>query len=119
MDRKDLLLKLCDNLAKAIDYLYDDENDINQAFVGEVLAVYGSLFINLGWVLTWGSDELKNNAFKIIEDAFKKKHLLRCRLEEYLRFKISNLVDEALNSPEEQKEEKTQKTQTDPDELPF
>jgi len=113
MDRKELLLKLCQKLEKAINYLYDDENP---AFAGEVLSTYGSLFANLGWLLVWGSDELQYRAFQIIEDAFNKKHLLKCRLEEYLRFKIANLVNEALNSPEE---EKTQKTQTDPDELPF
>jgi len=121
MDRKELLLRLCQKLAKAIDAFYSEEDVGMRAFLGEILATYGSVFSNIGWTLTWASEELQDKVFEIIEDAFKRHddHRLKCRLEEWLRFKISDVVAEALRSEEEQKE--TRKTQPEPEsqELPF
>jgi len=97
MDRKELLLKLCDELKRAIEIFYSEDDTGLRAFIGEVLGRYGSIFSNIGWVLIWESKEIQAKMFEIIEDAFRKQedHRLKCRLEEWLRWKISEVVDEA------------------------
>jgi len=117
MDRKELLLRLCERIAKAIDVFYE-EDDWSKAVLGEVLATYGRVLADIGWILTWANEEAQNRVFEIIEDAFKRRHLLKCRLEEWLRIKISDVVDEVLRDEEEQK--KTRQTQeAESEELPF
>jgi hypothetical protein len=94
MDRKELLLKLCEELTKTVEIFYSEDTGL-RAFIGEVLGRYGSIFSNIGYVLIWESKEIQDKVFEIIEDAFKKheEHKL-CRLEEWLRWKISEVVDE-------------------------
>jgi hypothetical protein len=117
MDRKELLLKLCQKLYDEVDYLYGEDAGL-KAFLGEVLGRYGSVLSNIGWVLTWASEEVQDKVFEVIEEAFRlhEQHRLKCRLEEWLRWKISEVVDEALHS-EEEKEYQPPKPETD--ELPF
>jgi hypothetical protein len=117
MDRKELLLKLCQKLYDAVDYLYGEDAGL-KAHLGEVLGRYGSVLSDIGWVITWTSEEVQEEVFKIIEEAFKlhEQHRLKCSLEEWLRWKISDVVDEALHS-EEEKEYQPPKPETD--ELPF
>jgi hypothetical protein len=117
MDRKGLLLKLCERIAWVIDVHYY-EDDWSKAVLGEVLATYGRVLADIGWLLTWANEEAQNKVFEIIEDAFKREHLLKCRLEEWLRIKIKDVVNEVLWDEEEQKETKqTQKAESE--ELPF
>jgi hypothetical protein len=116
MDRKELLLKLCEELTKAVDCFYHEEDAGLKAFLGEVLGRYGSLFSSLGWAITWANEEVQDKVFEVIEDAFKRKHLLKCRLEEWLSWKVGEIVEEALHS-EEEKEYQPPKPETD--ELPF
>jgi hypothetical protein len=114
MDRKELLLKLVKELEENIKYLYDEEAPALKAHLGEILSQYGSLFSNIGWALIWANEETQNRVFEIIEDALRRKHRLKCRLEEWLSWKISEIVNEALN------EEKTKQTKTEEiKELPF
>jgi len=117
MDRKAILLKLCEELTKAVEYFYHEDDAGLKAFVGEVLGRYGSLFSSLGWAITWANEEVQDEVFKVIEDAFRRKHLLKCRLEEWLSWKVGEIVEEALTDKGEEKE--TQQTQTPTDELPF
>ena len=117
MDRKALLLKLCEELTKAVEYFYHEEDTGLKAFVGEVLGRYASLLADVGWVITWTSEDVQDKVFKVIEDAFKRKHLLKCRLEEWLSWKVGEVVETALEDKEEEKE--NQQTQTPTDELPF
>jgi predicted house-cleaning noncanonical NTP pyrophosphatase (MazG superfamily) len=116
MDRKELLLKLCEEIAKAVEYLYGEEA-WSKAHLGEVLGRYGSLLSNIGWAITWADEEVQDKVFEVIEDGFKRKHLLKCRLEEWLSWKVRDIVEEALEDKEEERE--TQQTQTETDELPF
>jgi len=97
MDRKELLLKLCDELKRAIEIFYSEDDTGLRAFIGEVLGRYSSVLSDIGWVLIWESKEIQAKMFEIIEDAFRKQedHRLKCRLEEWLRWKISEVVDEA------------------------
>jgi hypothetical protein len=112
MDRKELLLRLCEELTQAVEYFYHEDDAGLKAFVGEVLGRYASLFSSLGWVITWASEDVQDKAFRVIEDALKRKHLLKCRLEEWLSWKVGEVVESALEDREEEKETPT-------DELPF
>ncbi|MCC5994632.1 MAG: hypothetical protein LM587_03530 [Candidatus Aenigmarchaeota archaeon] len=115
MDRKELLLKLCEELTKTVECFYHEEDAGLKAFLGEVLGRYGRLFSSLGWAITWASEEVQDKVFEVIEDAFRKQHKLRCRLEEWLSWKVGEIVDETLEDKEEERE--THQIQTD--ELPF
>jgi hypothetical protein len=118
-DRKTLLLKLCEELTKEVEYFYHEEDVGLKAHLGEVLGRYASVLSYVGWVITWADEEVQEKVFKVIEDAFKKheKHRLKCRLEEWLSWKVREAVEEAFEDKEEEKE--TQQTQTPTDELPF
>jgi len=115
--RKALLLKLCKKLTEAIEYLYHEDDAGLKAYLGEVLGRYGSLLSNIGWAITWANEEVQDKVFEVIEDGFKRKHLLKCRLEEWLSWKVREVVDEALEDKGEEKE--TEQTQKPTDELPF
>jgi len=117
MDRKELLLRLCEELTKAVEYFYHEEDAGLKAHLGEVLGRYASLFSSLGWAITWADKEVQDKAFRVIEDALKRKHLLKCRLEEWLSWKIGEVVESALEDKEGEKE--AQQTQTEMEELPF
>jgi len=95
MDRKELLLKLCDELKRAIEIFYSEDDTGLRAFIGEVLGRYSSVLSDIGHALIWANKETRDKVFEIIEDALKKheEHKLKCRLEEWLRWKISEVVD--------------------------
>ncbi|MFZ8784156.1 hypothetical protein [Thermocrinis sp.] len=114
--KKEILLRLCKELTKAVEYFYHEEDAGLKAHLGEVLVRYGSLLSNIGWAITWASEDVQDKVFRIIEDALERKHLLKCRLEEWLSWKVGEAVDSALEDKEEEKETKTQ---TITDELPF
>jgi hypothetical protein len=75
------------------------------------------LFSSLGWAITWANEEVQDKVFEVIEDGFKRKHLLKCRLEEWLSWKVGEIVEEALTDKGEERE--TQQKPTETDELPF
>jgi hypothetical protein len=116
-DRKKLLLRLCRELTSAVEFLYYEDDAGLKAHFGEVLGRYGSLLGNIGWAITWADEDVQDKVFRVIEDALKRKHLLKCRLEEWLSWKVGEIVESALEDREEEKE--TQQTQTPTDELPF
>jgi hypothetical protein len=117
MERKELLLRLCEKLTKAVEYFYHEEDAGLKAHLGEVLGRYGSLLSNIGWAITWASEDVQAEVFRVLEEGFKlaEDHRLKCRLEEWLSWKVGEVVDSALEDREEEKE--TQ--QTTADELPF
>ncbi len=117
MDKKELLLKLCKELTSAVEYFYHEDDAGLKAHLGEVLGRYGSLLSNIGWVITWADEEVQDKVFKVIEDGFKRRHMLKCRLEEWLSWKVREIVDEVFEDKGEERE--TQQTQTPADELPF
>jgi len=117
MDRKQLLLKLCEELTKAVEYFYHEEDAGLKAHLGEVLGRYGSLLSNIGWALTWASEDVQEEVFKVIEDALKRKHRLKCRLEEWLSWKVGEIVEEVFEDKKEEIE--AVQTQTSTDEMPF
>jgi hypothetical protein len=117
MEKKELLLRLCKELTSAVEYFYHEEDAGLKAHLGEVLGRYGSLLANIGWAITWASEDVQDEVFRVIEDALKRKPLLKCRLEEWLSWKVREVVDEALEDKEEEKE--TQQARTPTDEIPF
>jgi hypothetical protein len=118
MDRKELLLRLCEELTKAVEYLYGEDAGL-KAHLGEVLGRYGSLLGNIGWAITWADEEVQDKVFRVIEEAFRKheEHRLKCRLEEWLSWKVGEVIESAFEDKGEEKE--TQQTQTPTDTLPF
>jgi hypothetical protein len=118
-DRRKLLLRLCRELTSAVEFLYYEDDAGLKAHFGEVLGRYGSLLANIGWAITWASEDVQDKAFRVIEEAFRKheEHRLKCRLEEWLSWKVGEVVDEAFEDKGEERE--TQQTQTPTDELPF
>jgi hypothetical protein len=123
MDKKALLLKLCEELTKTVDYLYGEDAGL-KAHLGEVLNRYASVLSNIGWAITWASEEVQNKVFEVIEDAFRRheQHRLKCRLEEWLSWKVSKIVDEVMRDREEKTGTQQAQTQTptsETDELPF
>jgi len=117
MDRRELLLKLCEELTKAVEYFYHEDDVGLKAHLGEVLVRYGNLLANIGWAITWASEEVQDKVFEVIEDGLKKRHLLKCRVEEWLSWKVREIVDEAFEDKGEEKD--AQLIQTPKDELPF
>jgi hypothetical protein len=120
-DRKELLLRLCEELTKAVEYFYHEDDAGLKAHLGEVLGRYASLLSNIGWAITWASEDVQDKVFEVIEDGFwrHEEHRLKCRLEEWLSWKVGEVVETALEDKEEEKE--TQQTQAQPTEgeLPF
>jgi hypothetical protein len=106
-------------LTKAVEYFYEEESPGLKAFVGEVLGRYASVLSDIGWAITWASDEVQDKVFEVVEEAFRlhEEHRLKCRLEEWLRWKVSEVIEEAMQ--EDKEETKTQQAQTQTDELPF
>jgi hypothetical protein len=119
MDRQELLLRLCEELTKAVEYFYHEDDAGLKAHLGEVLGRYASLLSNIGWAITWASEDVQDKVFEVIEDAFKRKHLLKCRLEEWLSWKVGEVVETALEDKEEEKETQQAQAQPTEGELPF
>jgi hypothetical protein len=116
MDRKELLLKLCQKLYDAVDYLYGDSAGL-QAELGDRLIWFGGMLSKAGWILTWGEEQDKEKMFKVIEDALKRSHLLKCSLEQWLYFKLQEIEDD-IDKRMGRKEEEPNPQQEE-DELPF
>jgi len=121
MDRKELLLKLCQKLYDTVDYLYGEDSGV-RAYLGESLMWFGSVFSKIGWILVWGEEQEREQMFKVIEDTIEKirNHKVNSSLEQWLYFKlldIENEIDKRM-FPQEEEETETQKT-SETDELPF
>jgi len=124
MDRKELLLKLCQKLYDTVDYLYGEDSGL-RAHLGESLMWFGSMFSKIGWVLTWGEEQDIEKMFQVIEDTIEKirNHKVNSSLEQWLYLKlldIENEIDKRMfpQEKEEQNQEPLQ-TQKETDELPF
>jgi hypothetical protein len=117
--KKTLLLWLCKEITKAVEYLYDEENAGLKAHLGEVLGRWASVLANVGWAITWADKEVQDKVFEVIDEAYWKHdaNRLKCSLEEWLSWKVREVVDSALEDTEGERE--TQQTQTPTDELPF
>jgi hypothetical protein len=117
-DRKKLLLRLCKELTSAVEFLYHEDDAGLKAHLGEVLGRYASVLSDIGWAITWASEEVQDKVFEVIEDAFRRheQHRLKCSLEEWLSWKVGEVVEEAMQGEEETE---TQKPTPETDELPF
>jgi len=122
MDRKELLLTICQKLYDRVDYLYGEDSGL-MAHLGESLMWFGSVFSKIGWILLWGEEQEREQMFKVIEDTFRKlkEHRLRCGLEEWLYFKLLEIEEEIDKRmfPQEEEEQTLPQTQRETDELPF
>jgi len=119
MDRKELLLRLCKEFYDVVDYLYGDGL---YAHLGERLMWFGNMLSKVGWILVWGEEQDREKMFRVIEDTFQRKHMLRCSWEEWLDFKLRDIEEEIDKRmyPEEREEPNPEpQTQTPTDELPF
>jgi hypothetical protein len=119
MDRKELLLKLCKELYDAVEYLYHEEDSGLQGHLGDRLIWFGNMLSKVGWILTWGEEEDKEKMFKMIEDAFKNSHMLKCSLEQWLYFKLQEVEDNIDRRMGRKEEETNPELQQEEDELPF
>jgi hypothetical protein len=124
MDRKELLLKLCQKLYDRMDYLYGEDSGL-MAHLGESLIWFGSMFSKIGWILLWGEEQEREQMFRVMEDAIEKirNRKVNSSLEQWLYLKlldIENEIDKRMFPQEEEKQnpEPTQ-TQKETDELPF
>jgi len=124
MDRKELLLKLCQKLYDRVDYLYGEDSGL-MAHLGESLMWFGSVFSKIGWILLWGEEQEREQMFRVIEDTIEKirNHKVNSSLEQWLYLKlldIENEIDKRMfpQEEEEQNQEPLQ-TQKETDELPF
>jgi hypothetical protein len=121
MDRKELLLRLCKEFYDVVDYLYGDSGGL-YAHLGERLMWFGSMLSKIGWILVWGEEQDREKMFKVIEDTFQRKHMLRCSWEEWLDFKLRDIEEEIDKRmyPEEREEPNPEpQAQKETDELPF
>jgi hypothetical protein len=124
MDRKELLLTICQKLYDRVDYLYGEDSGL-RAHLGESLMWFGSVLSKIGWILLWGEEQEREQMFKVIEDTIEKirNHKVNSSLEQWLYLKlldIENEIDKRMFPQEE--EEQTQElpqTQKETDELPF
>jgi hypothetical protein len=119
MDRKELLLRLCQKLYDAVDYLYHEGDSGLQGHLGDRLIWFGNMLSKVGWILTWGEEEDKEKMFKMIEDAFKNSHMLKCNLEQWLYFKLQEVEDDIDRRMGRKEEEPNPELQQEEDELPF
>jgi len=124
MDRKELLLKLCQKLYDRVDYLYGEDTG-SKAYLGESLMWFGSVFSKIGWILLWGEEQEREQMFEVIKDTIEKirNHKVNSSLEQWLYLKlldIENEIDKRMfpQEEEEQNQEPPQ-TQKETDELPF
>ena len=124
MDRKELLLTICQKLYDRVDYLYGEDSGL-MAHLGESLMWFGSVFSKIGWILLWGEEQEREQMFRVIEDTIEKirNHEVNSSLEQWLYFKlldIENEIDKRMfpQEEEEQNQEPLQ-TQKETDELPF
>ncbi len=122
MDRKGLLLMLCQKLYDRVDYLYGEDSGL-LAHLGESLMWFGSVFSKIGWILVWGEEQEREQMFKVIEDTIEKirNHKVNSSLEQWLYLKlldIENEIDKRMFPQEEEQNEPPQ-TQKETDELPF
>jgi hypothetical protein len=124
MDRKELLLKLCQKLYDRVDYLYGDSSGL-YAHLGESLMWFGSVFSKIGWILLWGEEQEREQMFRVIEDTIEKirNHKVNSSLEQWLYLKlldIENEIDKRM-FPQEEEEQNPEPTQTQKEagELPF
>jgi hypothetical protein len=124
MDRKELLLKLCQKVYDRVDYLYGESSGL-RAHTGESLMWFGSVFSKIGWILLWGEEQEREQMFKVIEETLQREHMLKCSWEEWLYFKLLDLEDEIDKRlfPQEEEEHQpnhtTPETEPETDELPF
>jgi hypothetical protein len=121
MDRKELLLRLCKEFYDVVDYLYGDSGGL-YAHLGERLMWFGSMFSKVGWILVWGEEQDREKMFKVIEDTFQRKHMLRCSWEEWLDFKLRDIeeeIDKRMFPQEEEQNQKEPPQTPETDELPF
>ena len=124
MDRKELLLTICQKLYDRVDYLYGEDSGL-MAHLGESLMWFGSVFSKIGWILLWGEEQEREQMFRVIEDTIEKirNHKVNSSLEQWLYLKlldIENEIDKRMfpQEEEEQNQEPLQ-TQKETDELPF
>ncbi len=122
MDRKELLLMLCQKLYDAVDCFYGEDTG-SKAYLGESLMWFGSVFSKIGWILVWGEEQEREQMFKVIEDTIEKirNHKVNSSLEQWLYLKlmdIENEIDKRMFPQEEEQNEPPQ-TQKETDELPF
>jgi len=123
MDRKELLLTICQKLYDRVDYLYGEDSGL-MAHLGESLMWFGSVFSKIGWILLWGEEQEREQMFKVIEDAIEKirKHEVNSSLEQWLYYKLLDLeeeIDKRLFPQEEEEQNEPLQTQKETDELLF
>jgi hypothetical protein len=120
MDRKELLLRLFKEFHDVVDYLYGDGL---YAHLGERLMWFGSMLSKVGWILVWGEKQDREKMFKVIEDTLQRKHKLKCSWEEWLCFKLRDVVEKidrrAYSEEREEQNPELPQTQKETDELPF
>ena len=123
MDKKELLLTICQKLYDRVDYLYREDSGL-MAHLGESLMWFGSVFSKIGWILLWGEEQEREQMFKVIEDAIEKirKHEVNSSLEQWLYYKLLDLeeeIDKRLFPQEEEEQNEPPQTQKETDELLF
>ncbi len=123
MDRKELLLTICQKLYDTVDYLYGEDTG-SKAYLGESLMWFGSVFSKIGWILLWGEEQEAEQMFKVIEDTIEKirNHKVNSSLEQWLYLKlldIENEIDKRWFQQEEEEQNEPPQTQKETDELPF
>jgi uncharacterized protein YwgA len=123
MDKKELLLTICQKLYDRVDYLYREDSGL-MAHLGESLMWFGSVLSKIGWILLWGEEQEREQMFKVIEDTIEKirKHEVNSSLEQWLYLKlldIENEIDKRLFPQEEEEQNEPPQTQKETDEIPF
>jgi hypothetical protein len=115
---KDLLLRLFREFQAVVDYLYGDGL---HAHLGERLMWFGGVLSKVGWILVWGEEQDREEMFKVIGDTLQRKHMLRCSWDEWLYFKLGDVVEKIDRRAysEEKEEPNPELPQKETDELPF
>ena len=123
MDRKELLLTICQKLYDRVDYLYGEDSGL-MAHVGESLTWFGGVFSKIGWILLWGEERDKEKMFEVIKDTIEKirDHKVNSSLEQWLYFKLLDVeeeIDKRMFPQEKEEQNPEPQTQKETDELPF
>jgi hypothetical protein len=107
--RKTLLLQLIEHLTRGVQRLSDSDPSL-----GKLLFIYGKVLSDIGWAIAWGSIELKEKVIEIVDDTLRMQEegKLKCKLEEWLRWKIGEVVAPAMKEMEGQMERKIEETET-------